>query len=87
MSNAAYAKDPSPIDSSCDCYTCENFSRAYIRHLILAKEMLSATLLSIHNLRVLVKLAQDMRQAILQNQFEAFVSEFWAQIERGSKDE
>jgi queuine tRNA-ribosyltransferase len=81
LSNAGYSEDPSPIDSSCDCYTCQNFSRAYIRHLIVTKEMLSATLLSIHNLRILVKLTQEIRQAILRNQFEAFEREFWAQIE------
>lgn len=86
LSNAAYAEDPSPIEDTCDCYTCANFSRAYLRHLITAKEMLSATLLSIHNLRVLVKLAQDMRQAILQDQFDDFVSDFWAQIEHGGGD-
>jgi queuine tRNA-ribosyltransferase len=87
LSNAVYAKDSAPIDSSCDCYTCENFTRAYIRHLIIAKEMLSATLLSIHNLRVLVKLAQDMRDAILCNQFEAFEHDFWWQIEGGADRE
>jgi queuine tRNA-ribosyltransferase len=57
---------------ACACYTCANFSRAYLRHLIIAKEMLSATLLSIHNLHTLIHLAKDMRAAILEGQFESF---------------
>lgn len=74
--NAAYARDGSPIDENCQCYTCQNFSRAYLRHLILAKEMLSATLLSIHNLHTLLHLARQMRQAILERRFESFITEY-----------
>ena len=73
--NAAFAQDPKPIDESCGCYTCQRFSRAYLRHLINAKEMLSATLLSIHNLYTLVRLAKDLRQAILESRFETFAEE------------
>ena len=62
--NAAYAQDPMPIDETCDCYTCQNFSRAYLRHLIIAKEMLSATLLSIHNLRTLILITKEIRNNI-----------------------
>jgi queuine tRNA-ribosyltransferase len=68
--NAAYAHDLLPVEENCDCYTCRHFSRAYLRHLILAKEMLPATLISIHNLRTLVRLAEEMRQAILEGRFE-----------------
>jgi queuine tRNA-ribosyltransferase len=71
--NAAYARDPLPIDPACGCYTCQHYSRAYLRHLIVAREMLSATLLSIHNLYTLVKLMDDMRQAILEGRLDAFV--------------
>ncbi len=74
--NASFAKDSQPIDKSCTCYTCQNFSRAYLRHLIVAKEMLSATLLSIHNLHTLLQLAREMRQAILEGRFDAFVQEW-----------
>ena len=74
--NATYAKDPLPIEVDCRCYTCQHFSRAYLRHLIVAKEMLSATLLSIHNLHTLVQLAKDIRQAILQGDFETFARSF-----------
>ena len=73
--NAAFARDPQPIDSECTCYTCQNFSRAYLRHLILAREMLAATLLSIHNLHTLIQLAGDMRRAILDGRFDLFYEE------------
>lgn len=76
--NAAYARDPQPIDPACACYTCRHYSRAYLRHLIIAKEMLSASLLSIHNLYTLVQLAGVMRQAILEGRFEQFAADFLA---------
>jgi queuine tRNA-ribosyltransferase len=75
--NAGYARDPLPIDELCDCYTCQNYSRAYLRHLIQAKEILAATLLSIHNLRTLVRLMEEIRQAILEGRYEAFVTEYF----------
>lgn len=65
MVNAGFANDPDPIDVDCTCYTCHNFSRAYIRHLIIAKEMLASTLLSIHNLYTLLQLASEIRRAII----------------------
>ena len=74
--NAIYARDPNPIDNSCTCYTCKNFSRAYLRHLIAAKEMLSATLLSIHNIHTLLQLTREMRDAIIENRFEIFAAEY-----------
>jgi len=74
--NAGYARDPNPIDSDCTCYTCKNYSRAYLRHLIVAKEMLSATLLSIHNIHTLLQLTREMRDAIIENRFEIFAAEF-----------
>jgi queuine tRNA-ribosyltransferase len=76
--NAGYANDPAPIDSSCSCYTCRRFSRAYLRHLIIAREMLAATLLSIHNLHTLVQLMADLRSAILSGRLEQFADEFFA---------
>jgi len=72
MKNAVFAKDQGPIDLGCNCYTCSAFTRAYLRHLIIAKEMLSATLLSIHNLHTLIQLSNDMREAILAGKFSAF---------------
>jgi queuine tRNA-ribosyltransferase len=74
--NAAFASDPRPIDETCACYTCRNFSRAYLRHLIIAKEMLSATLLSIHNLHTLLELAREMRRTIVNGRFEDYANQF-----------
>ena len=65
MVNASFARDPNPIDETCTCYTCQHYSRAYLRHLIIAREMLAATLLSIHNLHTLIHLAATLRQAIV----------------------
>jgi queuine tRNA-ribosyltransferase len=70
LKNAPFARDESPIDPDCGCYTCRTFTRAYLRHLISAREMLSATLLSIHNLYTLVNLAKEMRSAIMAGTFE-----------------
>jgi queuine tRNA-ribosyltransferase len=76
IANAKYSSDASPIDQSCSCYACRNFSRAYLRHLILAKEILSATLLTIHNLNTLLTLMSDIRLAIIQRQYGQFAAEF-----------
>ncbi|MDP2873456.1 MAG: tRNA guanosine(34) transglycosylase Tgt [Bacillota bacterium] len=75
--NAAYANDRRPIQEDCDCYTCRNFTRSYIRHLISAREMLAANLLSVHNLRYLARLMAGMRQAIIGHRFEQFAADFW----------
>ncbi|MEJ2301027.1 MAG: tRNA guanosine(34) transglycosylase Tgt [Anaerolineales bacterium] len=80
MANAAYTDDPRPLDESCACYTCKNFSRAYLRHLVIAREMLSATLLSIHNLHTLIQLASDIRQAILAARFDDFSAQFFEDL-------
>lgn len=72
LSNKKFAQDPNPIENACDCYTCNHFSRGYLRHLIIAKEMLASTLMSIHNLRVLISLSELMRNAILENRFNEF---------------
>ena len=70
MMNATFARDERPIDDACDCYACQNFTRAYIRHLIVAKELLAGTLLSIHNLRALIRLVEDIRGYIVDGIFE-----------------
>jgi queuine tRNA-ribosyltransferase len=74
--NAVYFDDPKPIDETCECYTCQNFSLAYLRHLIMAKEMLAATLVSIHNLYFLLELTRKSRQAILAGTFSDFAGNF-----------
>lgn len=78
LRNAAFAEDERPIDPGCDCYTCRTFTRAYLRHLIVAGEMLSATLLSIHNLRCLVSLAHDLRTAVQEGTLDGFAAAFRA---------
>jgi queuine tRNA-ribosyltransferase len=73
LKNAEFIHDTGPIDEGCQCYACRTFTRAYLRHLIHAKEMLSATLLSIHNLHTLIQLAKDLRAAVLRDEFDAYV--------------
>ncbi|MFH2039027.1 MAG: tRNA guanosine(34) transglycosylase Tgt [Chloroflexota bacterium] len=70
MMNASFASDSRPIDSDCLCYTCQKFTRAYIRHLVVAKELLASTLLSIHNLHTLVELVKEIREMIIRGVFE-----------------
>jgi len=69
--NSQFIRDERPIDPDCDCYTCSGFSRAYLRHLIAARELTAGTLLSIHNLRALIRLLQRIRDQILVGTFEA----------------
>ena len=80
LMNAAFARDEQPIDPACGCYTCRTFTRAYLRHLIIAREMLAATLLSIHNLFTLVELARNLRSAILAGRLNAFADEALAKL-------
>ena len=79
LMNVVFAHDKRPIDESCSCYTCRTFSRAYLRHLIVAKESLAGTLLSIHNLRALIQLIKDIRESILEKNFESMVPTWLAQ--------
>ena len=87
--NAAFARDEHPIDDLCDCYTCRTFTRAYLRHLIVAKELLAGTLISIHNLRALIRLMEQIRAYIADGSFESRVPELLRQwhgnAERSSK--
>jgi queuine tRNA-ribosyltransferase len=78
MLNAIYAHDNRPIDPECTCYACSHFSRAYIRHLVVAKEILASTLISIHNIHTLLTLVRRMRTAIIDHQFESFSREYLA---------
>jgi queuine tRNA-ribosyltransferase len=71
LMNATFARDPRPIDENCSCYTCQKFTRAYLRHLIMAKELLAGTLLSIHNLHALIQLVKEIRESIIANTFES----------------
>lgn len=76
MRNLAYAHDFTPPDPQCGCYVCRNFTRAYIRHLCMAKEILAARLCSWHNLYFLVNLVRGARRAIIEGRFPAYRREF-----------
>jgi queuine tRNA-ribosyltransferase len=85
LMNAAFARDPRPIDESCDCYTCRTFTRAYIRHLIVAKELLAGTLISIHNLRALIRLMEEIRAAIANGTFTEKAPQMLEQWDNNAK--
>ena len=89
LMNAAFSRDARPIDETCDCYTCRTFTRAYIRHLIVAKEFLAGTLISIHNLRALIRLMEQMRAYIADGTFElrmpALLDQWSGNAERNNK--
>ncbi|WP_201535870.1 tRNA guanosine(34) transglycosylase Tgt [Psychrobacter ciconiae] len=76
--NSQYRLDETPLDPECDCYTCQNFSRAYLYHLNKCKEMLGAQLATIHNLRYYQRLMSGIREAIDNDRFDEFVSDFYA---------
>jgi queuine tRNA-ribosyltransferase len=75
LSGAKYRRDWGPLQEGCDCYTCQNYSRAYIRHLFKAKELLSHTLISIHNERFVVRMVDDARKSIENGTFWDFKDE------------
>ena len=78
LRNARYKDDTGPLDAQCDCYTCKNFSVAYLHHLDKCKEILGAQLNTIHNLHYYQKLMQGLRQAIEQGRLSAFVDAYYA---------
>lgn len=75
--DAVYARDFRPVDESCACYVCSNYSRAYIRHLFKAKEMLGPRLASYHNIYFLINLLKNIRQAIIGDRLKDFKMEFY----------
>jgi queuine tRNA-ribosyltransferase len=81
MRNLQYADDPRPVEPGCTCYTCTHFSRAYVRHLVKASEILGHQLLSIHNLHLLLTLMREIRAAIIDGSFASFAATFMAAYE------
>ncbi len=77
IKNKKYELDQTPIDPECDCYCCRNYTRAYIRHLFKANEILGARLLSVHNLRFLTRLMENVREAIKEDRLMDFRNEFY----------
>lgn len=80
LRNARYADDPSPLLPDCTCYTCTHFSRAYLRHLVLANEILGAHLLTLHNLHLMLTIAREIREAVLEGRFSAYREAYWASV-------
>jgi queuine tRNA-ribosyltransferase len=76
IKNARYKNDHSPVDSTCDCYTCRNYSRAYLRHLFMAGEILAMVLNTIHNVRYYMHLMERIRTAIRDGRYAAFKKAF-----------
>ena len=85
IKRAEYLEDPSPLDPECDCYTCRNYSKAYLRHLFLQGEMLSARLGTIHNLHFYLTLMQRMRDAILEDRWEAYRDDCLRRFAKGAR--
>jgi queuine tRNA-ribosyltransferase len=76
INNSSYREDERPLDVNCHCYTCQNFSRAYIRHLLTAKEILGLSLMSLHNISYFEDIMQKARQSIIDGNYRQFKSQF-----------
>jgi queuine tRNA-ribosyltransferase len=86
LKQARYARDGAPLDPECDCYACRDFSRAYLRHLFMAGELLSHRLLTLHNVTFFLRLMREMRAAIVAGAFKAFQSRFVARYAASATD-
>ena len=79
--NAEYKSDPGPLDPQCNCYTCKNFSRSYLRHLFNSKEMLGLRLASLHNIHFFISFVHRIREAIKEDRFQEFKDDFLSKFE------
>jgi queuine tRNA-ribosyltransferase len=86
IKNARYREDGSPVDSTCDCYTCQNYSRAYLRHLYVAGEILAMVLNTIHNLRYYLRLMERIREAIRDGRYAGFRNGFLKEQKSGDAE-
>lgn len=86
IKNKEYERDFTPLDNKCDCYCCKNYTKAYLRHLFKADEMLGYRLLSIHNVHFLVELTKNIRQAIKEDRFQEFKKEFYEEYGLNDND-
>lgn len=82
IKNAKYKEDFTPIETNCDCYTCKHYTKAYIRHLITCEEMLGGRLLSIHNIRFLIRLTEELQTAIEENRVLEYKEEFMQKYQK-----
>ncbi|MFL7791875.1 MAG: tRNA guanosine(34) transglycosylase Tgt [Anaerolineae bacterium] len=83
LRNARFADDAQPIEPGCTCYACANFSRAYVRHLVTTKEILGHHLLTLHNLYLMLTVAREIREAVLEKRFQAYREAFWKTMGSG----
>ncbi|MEG2447688.1 MAG: tRNA guanosine(34) transglycosylase Tgt [Bacilli bacterium] len=81
LKNLKFREDFTPLDEECDCYTCKNYTRAYIRHLVTTDEALGGRLLSIHNIRFLIKLTEELREAIKTDKLLEYKDKFKSKYE------
>jgi queuine tRNA-ribosyltransferase len=86
VKNAIYSRDFSPVDPECDCYTCREFSRAYLRHLFNAGELLAPYLATLHNITFYQRIMRDMRKAILDDEFQEWYSAFLARLKENDRE-
>ncbi len=80
ISNSRFKHDTAPPDTGCRCYTCQNYSRAYLRHLYMARELLAYRLNTIHNIYYFIQLMEQIRSAIMSDTFDAFKKDFYAKL-------
>ncbi|MCX5800295.1 MAG: tRNA guanosine(34) transglycosylase Tgt [Candidatus Eisenbacteria bacterium] len=85
VKNVEYAKDERPLDQNCDCYTCRTFSRAYLRHLFQAGELLGPRLATVHSLCFFLRMMKEMRESILEGRFSHWSKEFLERYESGAE--
>ena len=84
IKNAKYKEDFTPIEENCDCYACKHYTKAYIRHLITCNETFGARLLSIHNVRFLIKLTEELRKAIEEDTLLEYKEKFIEQYKNSN---
>jgi queuine tRNA-ribosyltransferase len=85
IKNARYRADAGPLDADCECYTCQNFTRAYLRHLFVSQEILFSTLATIHNLRFYLDTMRAMRRSILDGRFPQYLAGVRVRANDGEK--
>jgi queuine tRNA-ribosyltransferase len=86
VKNATYAEDQNPLDPDCGCYACRDFSRAYIRHLFSAEEMLAGRLATLHSLTFYLTMMREMRASIIEGRFGDWRREFLSKYESGTDE-
>jgi queuine tRNA-ribosyltransferase len=87
LRNAPFREDEKPIENECSCYACQNFSRAYIRHLLKSNEILGLMLVTMHNVHFYLRLMKEIREAITEGRFDSYRHEFIIRYKLGKNHE